>query len=137
MNLFTYGTLMFPEVWERIAIGEFPAQKGTLAGYSVYRVRDALYPGIILSDNGAIVSGKIYQGLDDDTLYELDTYESSFYERIIVQARTAEGASLDCYAYVVPQSRRDLLTDEPWDAEHFSQNLLHAYLNGEISNALE
>lgn len=137
MNLFTYGTLMFPEVWERIAIGEFPAQEASLPGYAIFRVRDALYPGIVQSDNGSIVTGKIYEGIDEDTLYELDTYESSFYERIVVRAKGINGDDLDCYAYVVPSSRREMLTCEPWDAEHFSRNLLHAYLNGEISNALE
>ena len=57
MKLFTYGTLMFPEVWERISIGPFPSRPATLRGYSIFRVRDALYPGILRSKNGAVVNG--------------------------------------------------------------------------------
>lgn len=130
MNLFTYGTLMFPEVWKRIAIGEFPARSATLLGYAAYRVRDALYPGIVRSGNGSFVEGLLYEGLDEDTLFELDTYESSFYERILVVVKTEDGVEHECHAYIVPESRRGLLTDERWDADHFSKHHLDKYLDG-------
>lgn len=130
MNLFTYGTLMFPEVWQRISIGEFPAQPATLRGYEIYCVKDALYPGIVCTENDSIVNGLMYEGLDEDTLYELDTYESSFYERIPVVAVTNDGSEQECHAYVVPGTRRDLLTKERWDAEFFREHELEKYLCG-------
>lgn len=130
MNLFTYGTLMFPEVWQRISIGEFPAQPASLRGYEIYYVKGALYPGIIRTDRDSIVSGLLYVGLDEDTLFELDTYESSFYKRIPVVALTADGTEQECHAYTVPDSRRDLLTDRHWDAVRFRENELEKYLEG-------
>jgi gamma-glutamylcyclotransferase (GGCT)/AIG2-like uncharacterized protein YtfP len=130
MHLFTYGTLMFPEVWRRISIGEFPSQPAVLRGYAMYRVKDAVYPGIIRGDDATEVQGLVYADLDEDTLFELDTYESSFYERLPVTVQTADGADLECHAYIVPPSRRDLLTDEGWDREWFRVNELDRYLNG-------
>lgn len=130
MNLFTYGTLMFPEVWQRISIGEFPSQPATLRGYAMYRVKDAVYPGIILSETPAEVQGFVYADLDEDTLFELDTYESSFYERLPVMVTIASGEDLECHAYIVPKSRRDLLTTEAWDREWFRLHELDRYLNG-------
>ncbi len=130
MHLFTYGTLMFPEVWQRISIGSFPAQPAVLRGYSMYRVKDAVYPGIICGETDSEVRGMLYTDLDEDTLFELDTYESSFYVRLPVRAITASGQDLECHAYVVPSSRRDLLTSEPWDAEWFRSHELDRYLNG-------
>jgi hypothetical protein len=76
------------------------------------------------------VQGLVYADLDEDTLFELDTYESSFYERLPVTVQTADGADLECHAYIVPPSRRDLLTDEGWDREWFRVNELDRYLNG-------
>lgn len=130
MHLFTYGTLMFPEVWQRISIEIFPGQPAVVRGYSIYRVKDAVYPGIIAGEPENEVQGMIYFDLDDDTLFELDTYESSFYERLPVKAVTPNGEELDCHAYVVPASRRDLLTSESWDAEWFRAHELDKYLNG-------
>jgi len=121
---------MFPEVWQRISIGEFPSQPATLRGYAMYRVKDAVYPGIILSETPAEVQGLVYADLDEDTLFELDTYESSFYERLPVMVTTASGEELECHSFIVPQSRRDLLTNEPWDREWFRLNELDRYLNG-------
>ena len=54
-HLFTYGTLMFQEVWQAIVcpddVGrDFPSTPARLDGYQIFRVKDALYPGIIKSD---------------------------------------------------------------------------------------
>lgn len=130
MKLFTYGTLMFPEVWRRISIGEFPSQPATLYGYEIYGVKDAVYPGIVRTNGNSVVKGLLYEGLDKDTLFELDTYESSFYERIPVVAVTADGVETKCHAYVVPDNRRDLLTKERWDADRFREHELEKYLHG-------
>ncbi len=130
MHLFTYGTLMFPEVWQRISIGEFPSQPAVLRGYAMYRVKDAVYPGIIRCDETTEVWGLVYADLDEDTLFELDTYESSFYERLPVTVKTVDGGDLECHAYIVPPSRRDLLTNDVWDREWFRLNELDKYLNG-------
>lgn len=130
MHLFTYGTLTFPEVWDRISIGMFPSRPAILRGYSMFRVKDAVYPGIIRSDAVSEVHGVLYDDLDEDTLFELDTYESSFYDRLPVKVMVAEGAEVECHAYIVPDSRKDLLTDERWDKEWFRAHELQRYLNG-------
>ncbi|MCG8451284.1 MAG: gamma-glutamylcyclotransferase [Pirellulales bacterium] len=130
LNLFTYGTLMFPEVWKRIHIGEFPAVPATLRGFAIYRVRDAVFPGIVRADDTKQVTGRVYLNLDEDTLFELDAYESDLYERINVTATLEDGTELACYAFVVPDSHRQALTDEPWDATQFEQQELQKYLHG-------
>ena len=96
----------------------------------MFRVKDAVYPGIIQSDAASEVHGLLHEDLDEDTLFELDTYESSFYQRLPVEVVTEDGAVVECHAYSVPDSRRELLTDEPWDKEWFRGHELHRYLNG-------
>jgi gamma-glutamylcyclotransferase (GGCT)/AIG2-like uncharacterized protein YtfP len=130
MHLFTYGTLTFPAVWERISVGTFPSRPAVLQGYAMYRVKDAVYPGIVRSDTKSAVQGVLYDDLDEDTLFELDTYESSFYERLPVIVTVEDGTEVECHAYVVPEARRDLLTNERWDREWFCTHELHRYLNG-------
>jgi len=120
---------MFPQVWERIGIGEFPTQPASLAGFAIYRVKDAVFPGIVRAQPDDQVSGQLYLDLDEDTLFELDAYESDLYDRIAVIAATEHGP-VQCTSYVIPESRREALTSEVWDAEWFRQNRLAKYLHG-------
>jgi gamma-glutamylcyclotransferase (GGCT)/AIG2-like uncharacterized protein YtfP len=55
MHLFTYGTLMFPEVWQAVVGRQFESTPAVAPGYQIFRVKDAVFPGII----AAIYSGII------------------------------------------------------------------------------
>ena len=129
MNLFTYGTLMFPEVWHRIDVGDFPSEPATLPGFAIYRVKDAVFPGMVRAEPDSHVEGIVYRDLTDDALFELDAYESDFYDRIPVIAAGQHGL-IDCTAYVVPNSHRSALTNQPWSREWFAEHQLERYLNG-------
>jgi gamma-glutamylcyclotransferase (GGCT)/AIG2-like uncharacterized protein YtfP len=50
LHLFTYGTLMFPEVWRVVVGKDFESTPAQLPGYQIFRVRDAVYPGIIATE---------------------------------------------------------------------------------------
>jgi gamma-glutamylcyclotransferase (GGCT)/AIG2-like uncharacterized protein YtfP len=130
MHLFTYGTLMFPEVWRRIAIREADSERATLKGFAIYRVKDAIIPGIVRAQEGDRVEGVLYRDLDDEMLFELDAYESDFYRREPVKVTTASGQMVDCQAYVIPELRREMLTNERWDRDWFAEHKLASYLNG-------
>lgn len=129
-NLFAYGTLTFPEVWKRIHVGEFESKHAIACGYSIYRVRDAVFPGIVKSDSESSVSGKVYFDLDEETLFELDAYESDLYDRIEIQVQLENGEEVTCFSYVIPERRKEALSDEAWDATHFEEHELEKYLNG-------
>ena len=129
-NLFAYGTLMFPEVWERIGIEEFKSTPAILPGFAIYRVHDAVFPGIVRASEENCVKGVMYLDLDEETLFEIDTYESGLYKREEVTATLDNGEVVQCSAYVIPDSRRQALTEEPWDAAQFQENELKKYLNG-------
>jgi len=120
---------MFPEVWQRIAVREFASLPATLPGFAIYRVKEALFPGIVRAEPADQVHGKVYLDLDEDSLFELDAYESDLYERRAVVV-AAEHGPLECTAYVIPESNRRALTSEVWDAEWFRQHQLAKYLHG-------
>jgi len=128
MHLFTYGTLMFAEVWRQVVWRPFPSRRATLAGYAVYRVRDRVFPGMVRTGQADVVSGLIYSDLDEEAIWRLDDYESDFYERLAVEATTDDGTRLVCQAYIVPDSKREVLAEAPWDADWFEQHDLASYL---------
>ena len=130
MHLFTYGTLTFPEVWKRIAVCEARSEVASLGGFAAYRVRDAVFPGIVRASEQDQVQGVLYYDLDEETLFELDTYESDFYRRETVWVTTESDNAVECQAYIVPDSRRNMMSEELWDAQWFAENELENYLRG-------
>jgi gamma-glutamylcyclotransferase (GGCT)/AIG2-like uncharacterized protein YtfP len=119
MHVFTYGTLMFPEVWRAVVGRQFESVEGRAAGYAIFRVRDAVFPGIVAADEGSHVSGVVYLDVALPSVQRLDAFEDVFYERRSIFVDCNDGRRLQAEAYVVPEANRHVLTDEPWDRERF------------------
>jgi gamma-glutamylcyclotransferase (GGCT)/AIG2-like uncharacterized protein YtfP len=128
MNLFAYGTLMFSEVWERVAGRPATSHSATLAGYAVYTARGDVYPVMVRTSANDIVQGIAYVDLDTTTIARLDEYESELYDRIAVEATLADGRSLCCEAYVLPGDRRQSASTASWDRARFERDELARYL---------
>jgi gamma-glutamylcyclotransferase (GGCT)/AIG2-like uncharacterized protein YtfP len=129
MHLFAYGTLMFPEVWARVVGRVFETRPAFVDGFAVYRVRSGVFPAMLEARPEQRVAGLIYLDLDGAALAALDEYESELYDRLTITATLAEGRALACEAYVLPASRRQMASNEPWDAEHFRREQLARYVN--------
>jgi gamma-glutamylcyclotransferase (GGCT)/AIG2-like uncharacterized protein YtfP len=114
MHVFTYGTLMFPEVWQAVVGRQFEAVEGTAAGFANYRVVDAVFPGIVKADDQDVVRGVVYLDVDEQSLTRLDLFEDDFYERQSLWVDCADGQRRAADAYVVPPQNRHVLTDERW-----------------------
>jgi len=119
MHVFTYGTLMFPEVWQVVVGRPFITAVGHAAGFRIFRVRDALYPGIFAAASTDAVQGVVYLDVDFATLARLDRFEDDFYRRQPIVVVCDDGQQLEAEAYIVPDERRDVLTTEPWSGDDF------------------
>ena len=119
MHVFTYGSLMFPEVWQIVVGRDFETVEGEVAGYSIFRVSDAEYPGITVADDGGGVRGLVYLDVDDAAVARLDRFEGSLYDRACLSIDCADGVSRSANAYVISESNRHALTAETWTAEEF------------------
>lgn len=130
MHVFTYGTLMFPEVWQVVVGRAFDAVEGAAAGYAIYRVRDAVFPGIIAAGSQDAVRGVLYLNVDQASLTRLDKFEDDFYVRQTLRVDCADGERRSADAYVVTAENRAVLTDEPWDRTAFvASGGLQQFLN--------
>src|SRR5438128_228984 len=49
----------------------------------------------------------------------IDKFEDDFYQRQAISIDCDDGQRRMADAYIVPPANRDVLTDEPWDAEAF------------------
>jgi gamma-glutamylcyclotransferase (GGCT)/AIG2-like uncharacterized protein YtfP len=119
MHVFTYGTLMFPEVWKAVVGRKFETIPGTAAGYAIYRVRGTVYPAMTTASVTSIVPGLLYLDVDAESIVRLDRFEGPHYERLEIKIDCADGVSRQAATYVVPNERGHLLTTEPWTPESF------------------
>jgi gamma-glutamylcyclotransferase (GGCT)/AIG2-like uncharacterized protein YtfP len=127
MHVFTYGTLMFPEVWKAVVGREFASVGGTAKGYAIFRVRDAVFPGIIAASERDTVRGVVYLDVDPDSVARLDLFEDDFYGRETLQIECDDHQSRSAEAYVIPAGNCAVLTDETWRRDEFvaSRGLEH------------
>jgi gamma-glutamylcyclotransferase (GGCT)/AIG2-like uncharacterized protein YtfP len=115
-HVFTYGSLMFPEVWNRVVRGNYRSCPARLDGYRRHALVDASYPAIV-ADAGASVDGVLYFDVDAADLARLDAFEGVEYRRDAVPVSTASGPAM-AQAYVWLDAAR--LAHRPWLPERFS-----------------
>src|SRR5690349_2256078 len=119
MNVFTYGSLMFPEVWLPVVGRSFETVAARAPGFEIFRVRDAVFPGIATGSGDCSVPGLVYLDVDDQSAERLDRFEDDFYERQSIAVDCADGQRRMADAYVVPAANHRVLTSEPWTGERF------------------
>jgi gamma-glutamylcyclotransferase (GGCT)/AIG2-like uncharacterized protein YtfP len=129
IDLFTYGTLEIPEIMQAVTGRRFASEPGTvLEGYARFRVDGRRYPGIREAP-GSRTEGRLYRGVDPDSLAALDRFEGDLYVRCALPVLCAAGSAV-AETYVVRPGRRGELSDEPWDRERFLERDYADYLAG-------
>lgn len=119
MHVFSYGTLMFPDVWRAVVRKDFAQIEGMLQGYAIYRVRNEEFPGIVPADASQSVSGVLYLDVDDRSVRRLDRFEGTFYRRETVTVQCNDGWQRQGAAYIVDDWSRPQLLMESWRCEEF------------------
>lgn len=129
VNLFTYGSLIFPEVWKAVTGRTHRSTPANIEGFIRRTLRGATYPGILATgEKNASVSGVVYHDIEPQSLAALDEFESDFYLRKPVGARSDDGTIFQCEAYVITEEFAHLLSDAEWDIETFATHHLEAFL---------
>ena len=87
MNLFTYGTLTYPEVIEALTGRVIKSRECSLNGYSRVCLKGLPYPSVrkaewdIEAAPRPSVRGRLYFSISSDELEAIDLYEGELYER--------------------------------------------------------
>ena len=115
-SVFTYGSLMFADVWQRVVAGQYRSAPAILPGYFRHALHDVSYPGIIPAAH-ASVTGVVYFDVSDADLLALDHFEGTDYRRIEASAIGTDGAPVQVQTYLFLHASR--LTGLPWIPESF------------------
>ncbi|RJF97142.1 gamma-glutamylcyclotransferase family protein [Noviherbaspirillum saxi] len=114
--VFTYGSLMFPEVWNRVVRGDYRSLPATLPGHARFVLKNETYPGVI-AQPGQSVAGLLYFDVSPQDVVALDAFEGDEYRRVAVGVTLDSGETVEAqaYLYLLPQK----LSDSPWLPEAF------------------
>ena len=129
MDLFTYGTLMSPDIMARVAGCRLASEPARLAGYRRTLVRDEVYPGIVETE-GHEVDGILYLDASEEAIRRLDAFEGEMYDRREVSVMTAGGEIRTVMTYVFRPEYCFRLTDIPWDYRQFLASGKERFENG-------
>lgn len=139
LNVFVYGTLMFPEVAKRVAGIVQAGHRATLGGYRRFEAKTrerGNYPAIVPMED-ATVEGLIYLNLSPVQLEQLDAFE--FVEGQLYSRKTAsvewEGRCFDAEIYVADQGLFDCLLEplqRAWNPLWFQQHELDWFVKNQL-----
>jgi gamma-glutamylcyclotransferase (GGCT)/AIG2-like uncharacterized protein YtfP len=121
MKIFTYGTLMDPEIMYQVCGRKYLAGKATLKDYMRKTLTGEVYPGIT-ERRGCSVDGIVYFDVTAESIKRLDIFEGSFYQRTEVVVACDDGRKLPSQTYVITAQSLHRLSNDDWSFENFLAN---------------
>jgi len=128
MNLFTYGSLMFPEIWQHVAGQTFPTRPATLPDHAAWQISGQTYPGLTHTP-GHLTAGIVHLDVHPAAAARLDAFEGPLYIRTPVRITLEIGSPLDAFTYLVAPAHHHLLEPTLWNAEFFRSHHLPHFLH--------
>jgi gamma-glutamylcyclotransferase (GGCT)/AIG2-like uncharacterized protein YtfP len=130
-HVFTYGSLMFPEVWSLVVRGDYRSTQATLHGHTRFAIDGETYPGMVTVPDGR-VTGVLYLDVGDDDLARLDVFEGDDYRRINATVVDPDGASHVAETYLYLPT--DRLLASPWHPDAFAmQRFIETYCRDRLA----
>lgn len=126
LDVFTYGSLMYPAVWSRVVRGDYMSEAAAVRGFQRVCVRDRQHPGLILAAADSIVAGRLYRAVTPGDLARLDHFETAAYARVAVAAHCG---STTRTAQTYLALNVDELVLEEWSVTRFEEEGLPIFLN--------
>ena len=115
-HIFTYGSLMFPRVWQRVVRGTYRSAPATVSDHARFAVTGQAYPGMVALP-GAAVRGLVYFDVGAADIALLDAFEGEAYRRDVVEAVLENGSPAAVGTYI--HIDKSALSAAPWDPDRF------------------
>ena len=116
MHVFTYGSLMFPAIWQRVVRGSYRSMPAVLTDHARFALIDDTYPGVV-AQPGATVEGVLYWDVAAADIAALDAFEGDEYRREDVAVSIGAGRTMIAGTYLFLARHR--LSDQAWAPDGF------------------
>lgn len=123
-NIFTYGSLMFPEVWQNIVKLSYENQAAWLDGFRRTCIHRDNYPVVLPRAGQKNLEGVVYFAVNSQDISRLDRFEGDYYYRRRVHPTVqldGQSKTIAADLYVLKPKYADLASLRPWDPEFFER----------------
>lgn len=128
-HLFTYGSLMFSEVFNRVVRHQYQQTPASVRHFKRTRIRNDSYPVVLPHFAPEPLAGVVYLDISSPDFLRLDKFEGQYYQRQRVQVRSALGHCVAAQIYVLRPKYRHLASKQPWSPQAFAQDQLKSFLD--------
>jgi gamma-glutamylcyclotransferase (GGCT)/AIG2-like uncharacterized protein YtfP len=125
MNLFAYGTLMWPEILADVIGRSIEGVPAKLPDARRLRVKNQVYPSLVLAQSGA-VDGILYFDLTEPEIAALDRFEGDEYVRRRAEVLCGERTEL-AEVYFTSEAGLALLEPDEWHSGHLSDQRVQSF----------
>lgn len=126
MHLFTYGSLMFSQVWTTVVRGEYKKQPARLQGHQRRRIKGETYPAAIAAGLDNFIDGQLYMNISSEDMQRLDTFEGDDYEKSDAPVTMADNNVVVAAVYLYRHHER--LEAQEWDVQWFEREGIKTFL---------
>jgi hypothetical protein len=121
-SLFTFGSLMYPRVWQAIVEDAHASAEAYLHGFKRNVIKYDSYPVLVPSGGNTLV-GRLYFGIAGKDFYKLDAFEGQYYWRKLVYVSINEQCHLT-HTYFLKPKFSHLASNREWSSEKFFKSHL-------------
>lgn len=132
MNVFCYGTLIWPDIWQHTVRSEYAVKDAYLKSFKCRKVKGENFPALIRSTSADsdkdIVEGKVYFDINGEDFIRVQEHIGKQFE-IIDGVCFTEGSNLPISVkiFLWKAEHRSLLSSETWTKEWFEEKALRLY----------
>ena len=129
-QVFTYGSLMFDDIWQEVVNTTHPSKHASLHGYKRVTILGDSYPVLVPAGGQQQVKGRLYCDVKKGELRKLDHFEGVFYQRQRVTVHAKDGDRtryLQAYVYLLAPGFEHLASNRPWQPEQFEAEQLQRF----------
>jgi gamma-glutamylcyclotransferase (GGCT)/AIG2-like uncharacterized protein YtfP len=132
-HVFTYGSLMFPPVWNRVVTGDYQSQEASVHGFRRLAVRNKEHPALVISRGAPSITGRVYFDVSNFDIDRLDRFETNRYARVTI-ASTLNNESADIVlADAFLALNLSELAEHDWDVAQFEREGLPRFMDGYVA----
>lgn len=132
MNVFCYGTLIWPDIWRHTVGSEYAVKDAHLTSFKCLQVKQKNYPALIRThgENSEhdIVEGKVYFDINGEDYIRIQEHHGKEFE-IIDGVCFIDDSEIPIPAklFLWKTEHRSLLSSEAWTKEWFEDKALNLY----------
>lgn len=128
-HLFTYGSLMYPAVWQQIVSQDYDSETVTLKGYQRKCVLDQEYPAVVYTGREEDqVIGRVYFDVSPQDQVALDVFEGKEYLRRTEQVQRQNQQFCEVDVYVYRPEYHAHLSEQDWCVDTFEREGLPKFI---------